>query len=46
VLAGLRYWNISADMSLDAIGTFNAAALGLSQVGSRAKAASGDLAWV
>ena len=45
-IAGLRYWNISADTTLDAIGTLNVAALGLTQVGQRAKAASGDLNWV
>jgi opacity protein-like surface antigen len=46
VLAGLRYWNISADMSLDIVGAVNVPLLGLIPVGNQAKAATGDLNWV
>jgi hypothetical protein len=46
VLAGLRYWNFSGNVSLDIVGSVNVPALGLTQVGNQAKAASGDLNWV
>jgi opacity protein-like surface antigen len=45
-LAGLRYWNISATVGLDITGTVNIPLLGLTQVGNRAIAPSGDLNWV
>jgi len=45
-LAGLRYWNLSANVGLDITGTVNVPLLGLSQVGQRAVASSGDLNWV
>ena len=45
-IAGLRYWNVSADVSLDIVGSVNVPALGLTQVGQRALADSGDMNWV
>jgi len=45
-LAGLRYWNISANVGLDITGSVNVPALGLSQVGQLAIDSSGDLNWV
>ena len=45
-LAGLRYWNVSANVGLDITGSVNVPALGLSQVGQLAVASSGDLNWV
>ncbi len=45
-LAGVRYWNVSANVGLDITGSLNVAALGLSQVGQRAVAGTGDLNWV
>ncbi len=45
-IAGLRYWNVSADVSLDIVGSVNVPALGLTQVGQRALADSGDMHWV
>jgi opacity protein-like surface antigen len=44
--AGLRYWNISANVGLDITGSVNVPLLGLSQVGQRAIDSSGDLNWV
>jgi hypothetical protein len=38
--------NVSADVGLDIVGSVNVAALGLTQVGNLAKAATGDLNWV
>jgi opacity protein-like surface antigen len=45
-LAGLRYWNISANVGLDITGSVNVPALGLSQAGQLAIDSSGDLNWV
>ncbi len=45
-IAGLRYWNMTTDVGLDITGTVNVPLLGLSQVGQRAVANSGDLNWV
>jgi len=45
-LAGLRYWNISANVGLDITGSVNVPALGLSQAGHLAIDNSGDLSWV
>ena len=45
-LAGLRYWNISANVGLDITGSVNVPLLGLSQVGQLAIDSSGDLNWV
>lgn len=45
-VAGLRYWRIGLDVSLNIVGAANLANLGLSQVGGKAIAKSGDLTWV
>jgi len=41
--AGLRYWYLAQDLSLDLIGTASAQSLGLDQVGGRAISKSGAL---
>ena len=45
-VAGLRYWRLGLDLSLDIVGAVNLNNLGLSQVGGKAIAKSGDLTWV
>jgi len=45
-LAGLRYWNVSANVGLDITGSVNVPLLGLSQVGQLAVDRTGDLNWV
>jgi opacity protein-like surface antigen len=45
-VAGLRYWRIGLDLSLDVTGAINLANLGLSQVGNKAVAKSGAMTWV
>jgi opacity protein-like surface antigen len=45
-IAGLRYWNVVTDVSLDIVGSVNVPLLGLSRAGNLAIADSGDLNWV
>lgn len=45
-VAGLRYWRLGLDLSMNIVGAVNLANLGLAQVGGKAIAKSGDLAWV
>ena len=45
-LAGLRYWNVSANIGLDITGALNVPLLGLTEVGQRAFDTTGDLSWV
>ncbi len=45
-IAGLRYWNINTDVSLDIVGTVNVPLLGLSRAGNLAIADPGDKHWV
>jgi opacity protein-like surface antigen len=45
-IAGLRYWNIGTDVSLDIVGSANIPALGLTQTGHLANANSSDMIWV
>ncbi len=46
VLASARYWNQSADVSLNVTGTVDLSRIGFKRSGSRAVARSGDLEWV
>jgi opacity protein-like surface antigen len=43
--AGLRYWRIAIDVSLDITAAINAQNLGLSQIGNKAIARSGAMTW-
>lgn len=45
-VAGLRYWNVGLDLTLNIAGALNLTNLGLSQVGSKAIAKSGSINWV
>jgi opacity protein-like surface antigen len=44
--AGLRYWYLAQELSLDLIGAASAQSLGLDDVGGRAIAKSGALQWI
>jgi opacity protein-like surface antigen len=44
--AGLRYWFVGLDLSLDLVGAANAQHLDLDQIGGRAIAKSGGIQWI
>lgn len=44
--AGLRYWYIGLDLSLDVVGAINSELLGLSRVGAKAIAKSDNMQWI
>lgn len=44
--AGLRYWYIGLDLSLDVVGAVNSQLLGVEQVGAKAIAKSGAMQWI
>jgi len=45
-VAGVRYWNVGTDLSLDTVGAANLGNLGYTQSGYRAIARSGTMSWV
>jgi opacity protein-like surface antigen len=45
-IAGLRYWNVTANVGLDIVGVANIPSLGLTQVGHLGVANSRDMTWV
>lgn len=45
-VAGVRYWNVGVDLSLDGVAVAGLGNLGFTQAGSRAIARSGTMSWV
>ena len=46
IYAGLRYWFVGLDLTLDAVGAANSQLLGFDEIGTKAFAKSGNLQWI